>query len=76
MMFNAVGGKAPKVQNIVSLDAEGELFLTFTFEWDHLEIEADSSEEVEKANFYQESGAEAVASTLAGIRKLVEDGEL
>lgn len=75
-IFNAVGGKATRVLNIVSLDGEGELLLTFTFEWDHPEIVAGSSEEVEKAYFYQKAGPGAIASTLAAIRKLAEEGEL
>jgi len=55
---------------------DGELYLTFTFEWEHEEIEAGSDEAMERQKGYQSTAAKAVEGTLVAIRKMVEAGEL
>lgn len=75
-MFNVVGN-ASRVLNIVSTGANsGDLYLTFTFEWDHPEIEKDSAEELAKQIQYQASAPAGLAATLAKIREMVKAGEL
>lgn len=75
-MFNVVGN-ASRVLNIVSTGANpGELYLTFTFEWDHPEIERGSAEELAKQKQYQASAPAGLAGTLGKIREMVKAGEL
>jgi len=64
------------VLNIVSAGANGELYLTFTFEWDHPEIEAGSVEEAEKQRGYQTTAPRGVKGTLVEIRNMVVEGKL
>ncbi|KAE9964522.1 hypothetical protein BLS_008261 [Venturia inaequalis] len=75
-MFNVVGNTS-RVLNIVSTGANpGELYLTFTFEWDHPEIEKGSAEELAKQIQYQASAPAGLAGTLGKIREMVKAGEL
>lgn len=69
-------GNASKVLNIVSSGMDGELLLTFTFEWEHKEIEEGSEEAVKKQNQYQETAPRGVAGTISAIRQMVKDGKL
>jgi hypothetical protein len=69
-------GNASKVLNIVSSGMDGELLLTFTFEWEHEEIEERSEEAVKKQNQYQETAPRGVAGTISAIRQMVKDGKL
>jgi len=62
--------------NIVSAGLDGELYLTFTFEWDFPEVEKGSKEEIEKQKGFQSSAPKAVSGTLAEIRKMVGEGKL
>ncbi|TID26324.1 DUF1857-domain-containing protein [Venturia nashicola] len=75
-IFNVVGN-ASRVLNIVSTGASpGELYLTFTFEWDHPEIERGSAEELTKQIQYQTSAPAGLAGTLVRIREMAKAGEL
>jgi hypothetical protein len=69
-------GNASKVLNIVSSGMGGELLLTFTFEWEHKEIEEGSEEAVKKQNQYQQAAPRVVAGTISAIRQMVKDGKL
>jgi len=62
--------------NIVSTGSDGGLYLTYTFEWDHPEIEAGSQEAVAKQKEYQTTAPRAVVGTLNAIRDLVKEGKL
>ena len=73
--FQSVGN-ASKVLNIVSTGTEGELLLTFTFEWEHKEIEEGSEEELKRQKQYQETAPKGVAGTISTIRRMVKDGKL
>jgi hypothetical protein len=73
--FSSTGDKS-KVLNIVSSGPDGQMFLTYTFEWDHPEIERGSKEEHEKQKLYQSTAPRAVEGTLAAIRKFVEEGKI
>ncbi|QDS71221.1 hypothetical protein FKW77_010411 [Venturia effusa] len=75
-IFNVIGN-ASRVLNIISIGANpGEMYLTFTFEWDHPEIEKGSSEEIAKQKQYQTSAPAGLAGTLGKIREMVKAGEL
>jgi len=69
-------GNASKVLNIVSTGQDGELLLTFTFEWEHKEIEEGSEEAVKKQKQYQETAPRGVAGTVKAIRQMVKEGKL
>lgn len=69
-------GSASRVLNIVSSGVDGELYLTYTFEWDHPEIEYGSKEYLEKQKQYQSTASRAIVVTLTAIRKLVSEGEI
>jgi hypothetical protein len=69
-------GNSSKVLNIVSTGTEGELLLTFTFEWEHKEIEEGSEEELKKQKQYQETALRGVAGTISAIRQMVKDSKL
>jgi len=63
--------------NIVSTGTKpGALYLTFTFEWDHPEIEKGSKEELDKQRQYQASASPGVARTVDTIREMVNMGKL
>ncbi|ESZ97825.1 hypothetical protein SBOR_1834 [Sclerotinia borealis F-4128] len=65
-----------KVLNIVSEGPEGELMLTFTFEWEHKEIEKGSEEERVKQKAYQGMASKGATGTVKAIREMVKKGEL
>lgn len=67
---------ASKVLNIVSTGVDGELLLTFTFEWDHEEIEEGSEDAVKKQEQYQKTAPRGVAGTINAIRQLVKEGKI
>ncbi|TVY67439.1 hypothetical protein LSUE1_G006690 [Lachnellula suecica] len=69
-------GSSSRVLNIVSTGPAGELYLTFTFEWEHSEIEEGSQEAVQKQKAYQETAPRGVVGTLDAMRKLVAEGKL
>ena len=74
--FSTVGS-ASRVLNIVSTGkTDSELYLTFTFEWEHDEIEAGSKQALEKQKQYQMTAPKGVGGTLAAIRNMVEEGKL
>jgi hypothetical protein len=75
-IFNVVGS-ASRVLNIVSTGIKpGALYLTFTFEWDHPEIEKGSREELDKQRQYQASASLGVARAVDKIREMVSMGKL
>ena len=69
-------GNASRVLNIVSTGANEELYLTFTFEWEHAEILKGSEEELKRQREYQAAAPKAVEGTLKAIRRMVAVGEL
>ncbi|PQE05464.1 DUF1857 domain containing protein [Rutstroemia sp. NJR-2017a BBW] len=72
----AMKGSQSKVLNIVSEGPEGELMLTFTFEWEHKDIEKGSEQEKEKQKGYQSTAPKAAAGTVRAIREMIQKGEL
>jgi hypothetical protein len=73
--FQAVGN-ASKVLNIVSTGPEGEFYLTFTFEWEHDEIEEGSKEAVKKQKQYQDTAPKGVVGMINATRRMVKEGRL
>jgi hypothetical protein len=69
-------GNASKVLNIVSTGPEGELFLTFTFEWEHDEIKEGSEEAVKKQKQYQDTAPKGVVGMINATRRMVKEGKL
>ena len=69
-------GSASRVLNIISSGLDAELYLTFTFEWDHPEIEAGSEAALQKQKAYQVTAPRGVAGTLAKIREMVKEGRI
>lgn len=62
------------VNNIVSEGADGELYMTYTFEWNHPNV---SKEELATLRQKEKAMAKgAVEGTISKLRALVEDGTL
>ena len=62
-----------RISNIISSgDGESDLYLTFTFEWNFPEIAEGTAEATTKQQELQESGQEAVATSIAQLRELVQ----
>lgn len=63
-----------RVSNVVSEGAEGELYLTYIFEWRHPGL---SAEEMESALAREKKmSRQAVEGTINVLRRLVEEGKL
>ncbi|MBE3049048.1 DUF1857 family protein [Candidatus Bathyarchaeota archaeon] len=63
-----------KVQNIISEGAGGELYMTFTFEWLHPELEGDAAALEERAVKERKMAALAVEGTIKVMREMVVNG--
>ncbi|KEF51948.1 uncharacterized protein A1O9_11938 [Exophiala aquamarina CBS 119918] len=63
-----------KVQNIVSEGANGELYMTYAFEWLHPELDADGLEKRKVQEW--KIGKMAVEKTIEVMRQMVVDGRL
>lgn len=55
---------------------EGELYLTFTFQWPFPELVAGSAEAVEKERQLRAMGDEAVRHTIVVLREMAGRGEI
>ncbi|CVL09001.1 uncharacterized protein FPRO_15384 [Fusarium proliferatum ET1] len=65
-----------RIFNLISVDPEDNLILTFAFEWRHSEVEAESQQDKKLREKYFKMAKGAVEGTIASIRKLVKDREL
>ena len=67
-----------RVMNIVSQGAGGEedLYMTYTFEWLHPELEGDEEGLAEKGRAEQKMSKAAVESTIEVMRRLVDEGKV
>ncbi|KAL2111890.1 hypothetical protein VUR80DRAFT_9101 [Thermomyces stellatus] len=63
-----------KVQNIVSEGPTGELYMTYTFEWLHPEMEGDAKKLEERRDKERRMARMAVEGTLKAMREMVADG--
>ncbi|SPJ74187.1 uncharacterized protein FTOL_03917 [Fusarium torulosum] len=62
--------------NLVSVDQDGNLIMTFAFEWRHSEIAVDSEQVKELREKYFKMAKGAVEGSIDTIRRLVKEGEL
>ena len=67
-----------RVMNIVSQGVGGEedLYMTYTFEWLHPELEGDEEGLAKKREMQQKMSREAVESTIKVMRKMVSEGKV
>jgi len=65
-----------KVQNVISEGADGELYMTYTFEWLHPECEGDEKALEEKRVKEKNMAKTAVESTIKVMREMLEDGRI
>ncbi|WXC59847.1 hypothetical protein SNK03_005704 [Fusarium graminearum] len=64
------------IYNIVSVDEDGNLLMTYAFEWRHPELDAEGEKAKEQREKYSKMAQVAVHGSIDTIRKLVKDGEL
>ncbi|KAF7561227.1 hypothetical protein G7046_g2929 [Stylonectria norvegica] len=64
------------VSNIVSKGPDGELLMTYAFEWRHPSVEEGSEESAKLDAHHWGVAKMAVDSTIATIRRLVKGGEI
>lgn len=63
-----------KIQNIISEDADGALYMTYTFEWLHPELEGNDAGLGEKRQKEKNMAKIAVENTIVAMREMVNDG--
>lgn len=64
------------VNNVLSDGADGGIFLTYSFEWVHPELDAGNPEVESKREGYRKMAKVAVEETIDVARKLAANGEL
>lgn len=74
MKIEFLQGDGSKVQNVVSEGAEGELYMTYTFEWLHPELEGDAEGLRERREAERKMARMAVEGTIKTMREMVKDG--
>ena len=62
------------VSNVISEGAEGELYMTYVFEWRHPGVSAEELKEMEKKE--RAIAKMAVESTIVAMREMVKDGRI
>ncbi|ETN38946.1 uncharacterized protein HMPREF1541_06988 [Cyphellophora europaea CBS 101466] len=67
-----------RVMNIISQGAGGEtdLYMTYTFEWQHPELKGDAAGLAEKKKGEEAMAKKAVESTIEVLRELVQNGKI
>ncbi|PKS05974.1 hypothetical protein jhhlp_007807 [Lomentospora prolificans] len=63
-----------RVQNIIGDGADGQLYMTYTFEWMHPELEGDEEGLKKKYEVERRMAKEAVDGTIKVMREMVADG--
>ncbi|KAK7943374.1 uncharacterized protein PG986_012487 [Apiospora aurea] len=65
------------ISNVVSRDGEGDLMMTYVFEWRHPEVKEEDEGEVEKLReLHWKTAKMAVEGSINTIRRLVKEGEI
>ncbi|KAK8131186.1 hypothetical protein PG984_007624 [Apiospora sp. TS-2023a] len=64
------------ISNVVSRDPNGELVMTYVFEWRHPGVEEGSGEEEKLREGHWKTAKMAVEGSINTIRRLVKDGEI
>lgn len=65
-----------KVQNVISHGSQGELYMTYTFEWLHPECEGDAAGLAAKKDKEVKIAKMAVEETIRVMREMVKDGRI
>ncbi|KIW50944.1 hypothetical protein PV05_09720 [Exophiala xenobiotica] len=65
-----------KVQNVISEDADGNLYMTYTFEWLHYELEGDEAGLKAAKEKEWKTAKMAVEKTIEVMREMVQDGRI
>ncbi|KAL6250497.1 hypothetical protein RBB50_002799 [Rhinocladiella similis] len=65
-----------KVQNVISQDAGGNLYMTYTFEWLHYELEGDEAGLKAAKDKEWKMSQLAVEKTIEVMREMVQDGRI
>lgn len=65
-----------KVQNVISQDGDGNLYMTYTFEWLHPELEGDDAGLAAAKEKEWGVGKMAVTKTIEVMREMVKDGRI
>jgi len=65
-----------KVQNVISQDAEGNLYMTYTFEWLHPELEGDDAGLASAREKEWKIAKMAVEKTIEVMREMVKDARI
>lgn len=65
-----------KVQNVISQGSQGELYMTYTFEWLHPECEGDEEALKHKRDKEWTIAKMAVEETIRVMREMVKDGRI
>lgn len=65
-----------KVQNVISQGSEGELYMTYTFEWLHPECEGDAAALAANKEKEVKMAKTAVEMTIKAMREMVQDGRV
>ncbi|KDQ10482.1 hypothetical protein BOTBODRAFT_115704 [Botryobasidium botryosum FD-172 SS1] len=64
------------ITNTISTSPSGELYMTYTFEWDFPSIQSGTKEAEEKEKEIEKMSAAGVPHVLDRIRSMVRDGQL
>jgi len=64
------------ISNVVSKGQDGELWMTYVFEWRHAEVQEGSAEAKELEEKHWKTAKIAVEGSIDTIRRLVKEGEL
>ena len=65
-----------KVQNVISQGSQGELYMTYTFEWLHPEFEGDAAALAARREAEEKIAKMAVEMTIKVMREMVQDGRI
>jgi len=65
-----------KVQNVISEDADGNLYMTYTFEWLHPELKGDAAGLAAAKEKEWKVAKMAVNKTIEVMREMVKDGRI
>lgn len=74
MKIEFLQGDGSKVQDVVSEGSEGELYMTYTFEWLHPELAGDAEGLSEREAKEKKMAKMAVEGTIKTMREMVKDG--
>ena len=64
-----------RISNIVSVSEDGDLYMTYAFEWRHPELDGHNQEAIDQMRKKHEQTAQmAVEKSIESIRRMVAEG--